>query len=47
MAPSSQIAGVRPKLQGPGESSHDFALQGPADHGVKGLVNLLALSRLD
>ena len=39
----ADYAGVRPKLQGPGESSHDFCLQGPADHGVKGLVNLFGI----
>jgi len=36
-------SGVRPKLQSPGESAHDFVLQGPADHGVHGLVNLYGI----
>jgi L-2-hydroxyglutarate oxidase LhgO len=36
-------SGVRPKLQAPGEVAHDFVLQGPADHGVAGLVNLYGI----
>ncbi|MEQ1685726.1 MAG: NAD(P)/FAD-dependent oxidoreductase [Burkholderiaceae bacterium] len=36
-------SGVRPKLQGPGEPAHDFVLQGPADHGVPGLMNLFGI----
>ena len=36
-------SGVRPKLQGPGEPAHDFVLQGPADHGVAGLLNLFGI----
>ena len=36
-------AGIRPKLQGPGEGARDFLFQGPGDHGVPGLVNLLGL----
>ena len=36
-------SGVRPKLQGPGEPVHDFVLQGPADHGVPGLMNLFGI----
>jgi len=36
-------AGIRPKLQGPGEPVRDFLLQGEADHGVKGLWNLLGI----
>ena len=36
-------AGIRPKLQGPGEPAVDFLLQGPAGHGVPGLVNLLGI----
>ena len=35
--------GVRPKLSGPGESAADFVLQGEADHGVAGLVNLFGI----
>ena len=36
-------SGVRPKLQGPGEAAADFVLQGPADHGIAGLVNLFGI----
>ncbi len=36
-------SGVRPKLQGPGEVAGDFVLQGPAEHGVAGLVNLFGI----
>lgn len=36
-------AGIRPKLQGAGQASSDFAIQGPADHGVAGLVNLFGI----
>jgi L-2-hydroxyglutarate oxidase LhgO len=35
--------GVRPKLQGPGESFTDFMISGPVEHGVKGLVNLFGI----
>ena len=36
-------AGIRPKLQGPGEPARDFLIQGPEAHGVTGLVNLLGI----
>lgn len=36
-------AGVRPKLSGPGEPAADFIIQGPADHGIPGLVALYGL----
>ena len=36
-------SGVRPKLQSPGETAHDFVLQGPADHGIAGLMNLYGI----
>jgi len=36
-------AGIRPKLQGPGDPVVDFLLQGPECHGVPGLVNLLGI----
>ena len=36
-------SGVRPKLRGPSEAASDFVLQGPADHGVPGLVNLFGI----
>jgi len=36
-------AGIRPKIQAPGEPARDFLLQGPAAHGVPGLVNLYGI----
>ena len=36
-------AGVRPKVQAPGTPAADFMIQGPADHGVAGLVNLFGI----
>ncbi|MBU3739918.1 MAG: NAD(P)/FAD-dependent oxidoreductase [Rhodoferax sp.] len=36
-------AGLRPKLSGPGEPARDFVIQGPADHGVAGLVHLFGI----
>ena len=36
-------AGIRPKISGPSEASADFLIQGPAEHGVPGLVNLLGI----
>lgn len=36
-------AGVRPKLVGAGMPDGDFLIQGPADHGVDGLVNLFGI----
>lgn len=36
-------SGIRPKLSGPGEPAADFLIQGPAQHGVPGLVNLLGI----
>ncbi len=35
--------GIRPKLSGPGEPAADFRLQGPAIHGLPGLVNLYGI----
>jgi len=35
--------GIRPKIHGPGEPAPDFMIQGPADHGVPGLVNLFGI----
>ena len=32
-------AGVRPKLTGPGEPAADFMIEGPAEHGLPGLVH--------
>lgn len=36
-------AGIRPKLQAPGEDARDFLVQGPLDHGIEGLVNLYGI----
>jgi L-2-hydroxyglutarate oxidase LhgO len=36
-------AGIRPKISGPHDASADFCIQGPAEHGVKGLVNLFGI----
>lgn len=36
-------AGIRPKLQGPGDPVRDFLIQGEAGHGVPGLWNLLGI----
>lgn len=35
--------GIRPKLSGPGEAAADFRIDGPAVHGVEGLVNLFGI----
>ena len=39
----ASYAGIRPKLQGPGIAAGDFVIQGPAVHGVPGLVNLFGI----
>ncbi|MGH8858151.1 MAG: NAD(P)/FAD-dependent oxidoreductase, partial [Polaromonas sp.] len=36
-------AGIRPKIQAPDEPAKDFLIQGPALHGVAGLVNLFGI----
>jgi len=36
-------AGIRPKISGPREPAADFLIQGPAEHGVPGLVNLFGI----
>ncbi len=36
-------AGIRPKISGPKEPAADFVIQGPAEHGVAGLVNLFGI----
>lgn len=35
--------GIRPKISGPGEPAADFRIDGPAQHGVPGLVNLFGI----
>jgi L-2-hydroxyglutarate oxidase LhgO len=37
------FAGVRPKLQGPGEPFRDFVVEEAGQHGAPGLVNLLGI----
>ncbi|MBI1867934.1 MAG: NAD(P)/FAD-dependent oxidoreductase [Methylocystis sp.] len=37
------FCGIRPKISGPGEPARDFAILGPADHGIVGLVNLFGI----
>ena len=39
----ADYSGVRPKLQSAGHAAHDFVLQGPAQHGVAGLMNLFGI----
>jgi L-2-hydroxyglutarate oxidase LhgO len=36
-------SGIRPKTAGPGEPAPDFQIQGPREHGVRGLVNLFGI----
>ena len=36
-------AGVRAKIVGPDEAAADFVIEGPAEHGTPGLVNLLGI----
>jgi L-2-hydroxyglutarate oxidase LhgO len=36
-------AGIRPKIVGPGVPAADFRIDGPAAHGVPGLVNLFGI----
>lgn len=36
-------AGIRPKISGPKEAAADFLIQGPGEHGVRGLVNLYGI----
>lgn len=35
--------GIRPKLTGPGEPAADFMIDGPAEHGLPGLVHLFGI----
>ena len=36
-------AGIRPKISNAGEPAADFVIQGPAQHGIAGLVNLFGI----
>jgi L-2-hydroxyglutarate oxidase LhgO len=40
---SPDYAGIRPKLQGPGQPARDFVIEEASPHGVPGLVNLLGI----
>ena len=40
---SPAYAGIRPKIQGPGDPPADFLIEGPAQHGIPGLVNLFGI----
>jgi L-2-hydroxyglutarate oxidase LhgO len=35
--------GIRPKLAPAGAAASDFVIQGPAEHGVPGLLNLYGI----
>jgi L-2-hydroxyglutarate oxidase LhgO len=39
----ADYAGIRPKLSGPGQPAVDFVLDGPADHGLPGLVQMFGI----
>jgi L-2-hydroxyglutarate oxidase LhgO len=36
-------SGIRPKLAGPGDPTADWLIDGPEEHGLPGLVNLLGI----
>ena len=36
-------AGIRPKIVPPGAPAQDFIVQGPAEHGVPGLIHLFGI----
>ena len=36
-------AGIRPKLAGPDDAARDFVIDGPAEHGLAGLVTLMGI----
>jgi L-2-hydroxyglutarate oxidase LhgO len=37
------MAGIRPKLQGPGEKTRDFVIREESDKGLSGLINLIGI----
>ncbi len=39
----SAYCGIRPKISGPGEPAADFRIDGPAVHGVQGVVQLFGI----
>jgi L-2-hydroxyglutarate oxidase LhgO len=40
---SPDFAGVRPKLQGPGDPFRDYVIEEASPHGAPGLVNLIGI----
>ncbi len=38
-----EMAGIRPKLQGPGEDFRDFVIRDESDRGLPGLINLIGI----
>jgi L-2-hydroxyglutarate oxidase LhgO len=40
---SEGYTGIRPKLQRPGGAAQDFAVHGPEQHGVQGLISLFGI----
>jgi L-2-hydroxyglutarate oxidase LhgO len=38
-----EMAGIRPKLQGPGEDFRDFVIRHESDRGLPGLINLIGI----
>ena len=36
-------AGIRPKITGPGEPAADFLIEGPKQHGLRGLVQMFGI----
>jgi L-2-hydroxyglutarate oxidase LhgO len=40
---SPAYSGIRPKIERPGGSNTDFAIDGPSIHGVPGLINLFGI----
>jgi L-2-hydroxyglutarate oxidase LhgO len=40
---SPEMAGIRPKLQGPGDKFRDFVISEESDKGFPGLINLIGI----
>jgi L-2-hydroxyglutarate oxidase LhgO len=38
-----EMAGIRPKLQGPGEDVRDFVIRDESDRGLPGFINLIGI----
>ncbi len=38
-----EMAAIRPKLQGPGDSFRDFVIEHETGRGLKGLINLIGI----